>query len=145
MLAIVIDSTSGLTRSEAKELGVTVVPTYYSVDGHANEERFADECAGYEPQLGSDAMLHTEPAFPDAYLDAFSEALAKGDDVLCITLSSRLSAGHRSAEVARSMLLGTSALRYPSRSSVATSTRALPWPTCTCCAAVGASPTRVAP
>ena len=107
MLAIVIDSTSGLTRSEATELGVTVVPTYYSVDGHANEERFANECAGYESQLGADAMLHTEPAFPDAYLDAFSEALAKGDDVLCITLSSRLSAGHRSAEVARNLLLGT--------------------------------------
>ena len=45
MLAIVTDSTCGLTRAEATELGVTVVPMAYTVDATWHEEAFVGEGA----------------------------------------------------------------------------------------------------
>ncbi len=106
MLAIVTESTSGITREEADELGVTIVPTYYVVDGVSRKEEYADECGDYASLFAGDLITHSEPAFPNSYVEAFSEAFAKGYDVLCITISSRLSAGYRSALNAKKFFFG---------------------------------------
>lgn len=106
MLAIVTESTSGITRQEAEDLGVTVVPTYYVVDGVSHKEAYADECGDYAGLIESGVLAHSEAAFPNAYVEAFSEAFAKGYDVLCITISSRLSAGYRSALNAKKFFFG---------------------------------------
>ena len=80
MLALVVDSSSALTRGEARQLGATFVPMTYLVDGVSRDEGFMGEngdCAELlaEERIGGTAGV---PA-------------ARGDDVLCITLSAKLS------------------------------------------------------
>lgn len=106
MLTIVTESSSGLTRDEAEELGVTLIPTYYSVDGVTHRELYTNECGNYREFLRPELTMHTEPAFPQVYVEAFSKAFAQGNDVLCITISSRLSAGDRSALNAEKFFYG---------------------------------------
>lgn len=106
MLTIVTESSSGLTRDEAEELGVTLIPTYYSVDGVTHRELYTNECGNYREFLCPELTMHTEPAFPQVYVEAFSKAFAQGNDVLCITISSRLSAGYRSALNAEKFFYG---------------------------------------
>ena len=106
MLTIVTESSSGLTRDEAEELGVTLIPTYYTVDGVTHRELYTNECGNYREFLRPELTMHTEPAFPQVYVEAFSKAFAQGNDVLCITISSRLSAGYRSALNAEKFFYG---------------------------------------
>lgn len=100
MLALVTDSTCGLTRNEAAELGVDVVPMGYVSELGRREEGFVGENGDYAPLLASGARVATEAVRPSAFEHAFRRHLRAGDEVLCITISSRLSGTFRSAEQA---------------------------------------------
>lgn len=98
MLSIVTDSTCGLTRVEASELGVTMVPMAYTVDGAWHEEGFVGEGDGYAELVGGRHRVATHAARTSAFERAFKGLLDAGDEVVCLTISSRLSGAHRSAE-----------------------------------------------
>lgn len=98
MLAIVTDSTCGLTRIEATELGVTVVPMSYTVNSRWHEEGFVGENGNYAASFSAGAHVATHAAGASAFARAFRERFDAGDDVLCLTISSRLSGAHRAAE-----------------------------------------------
>lgn len=100
MLALVTDSTCGLTRNEAAELGVDVVSMGYVSDLGHREELFVGENGDYAAALGSGRGVSTEAVRPSAFERVFRRHLDAGDEVLCITISSRLSGALRSAEQA---------------------------------------------
>lgn len=100
MLALVTDSTCGLTRNEAAELGVDVLPMGYAVGGARHAEGFVGENGDYAPALAGGGLVTTEAVRPSAFERAFRRHLDAGDDVLCLTISSRLSGAFRSAEQA---------------------------------------------
>ena len=100
MLALVTDSTCGLTRVEADELGVIVLPMTYSVDGVRYSEAPVGENGDYGSLISAGSRVETEAVHPSAFERVFRERLAAGDDVLCVTISSRLSGTFRSAEEA---------------------------------------------
>lgn len=100
MLAIVTDSTCGLTASEAAELGVTVVPMTYVTDTERHEEGFVGENGDYAALFARSHRVATEAVRSSAFERVFRERLDAGDDVLCTTISSRLSGTFRSAEEA---------------------------------------------
>lgn len=99
---IVTDSAADLTTAQASELGVTVVPLLIRfgddeyIDGvDLSAEQF------YAKMAGSDVLPSTAAPSPGAFEKAFREAGADGSQVVCINLSSALSATMASAESAR--------------------------------------------
>ncbi|HOJ47774.1 MAG TPA: DegV family protein [Bacillota bacterium] len=105
MIAIVTDSTACLTRKEAGAYGVRIVPHTYIVEGRAYKETYADTFAEINPILNTKntVMSTRQPEVEDFY-SAFSQLLAKGYDILCVTLSSRLSSAYYNAVLARRQL-----------------------------------------
>ena len=98
MLAIVTDSTCGLTRAEAAELGVTVVPMSYTVDAVWHEEGFVGEGEDYAALLGGSHHVATHAVRTSVFEGVFRDLVGAGNDVLCLTISARLSGAFRSAE-----------------------------------------------
>lgn len=104
MIAIVTDSTVCLTKKEAIAFGVRIVPHTYIVDGKAYKETYADTFAGMHPVLSANKEVSTLQPDVEDFHAAFSQLLKKGYDILCVTISSRLSSAYYNAVLARKQL-----------------------------------------
>ena len=104
MTAIVADSSAYLTRAEADSLGVTIVPMTYSVEGGGlYTEDYVDANGEYEALIAQNIdRMHTSQATMSAFMSTFDDLLAEGHDVLCLTISSRLSGTYANARMAAS-------------------------------------------
>lgn len=100
MIAIVTDSTSYITRKEAQQLGVHLVPVTYTVDGRPFNELHVDQNGAFEQLIAQGKELRTAQTPLATFLSTFEELLAQGYDILCITLSSRLSGTYSTASMA---------------------------------------------
>ena len=101
-VVIVTDSIANLTRELVEQYGIKIVPISICfrdkvyrdwVDITPNE--------AYELVLQDPEHFTTSPASPGCYLEAYREASNKTKNILCITLSSKLSTGYDMACVAR--------------------------------------------
>lgn len=103
-VAIVTDSASDLTAELAAEHGVTVVPlivSFGSEDFQSGVELSMDDFYHRLTAPGA-AFPKTAACSPGAFAAAFTRLLDAGHEaVVCITVGSRLSATHQSAEIAR--------------------------------------------
>lgn len=104
MFAIVTDSSAYLTRQQAERLGVRVLPMLYSVSGRPFSEGYQDENGRYKELIAQKKDLHTSQVPSASFLSAFNELLRRGVDVLCLTISSRLSGTYSSALMAAKAL-----------------------------------------
>ncbi len=104
MLALVTDSTAALSRDEARALGVDVVETAYVVDGRRYLERYMGESGDYASLFRGASEVRSEAVRPSGFLRAARSHMEAGDDVLIVTISSRLSGAYRSALEAASSL-----------------------------------------
>jgi DegV family protein with EDD domain len=97
---VVTDSACDLTKERAAELGVEVVP----LSIRFGDEEYTDGVdlsveQFYEKLAASEALPETAAPAPGAFADAFRKAKAEGaDSVICINLSSDLSATLQSAQ-----------------------------------------------
>jgi DegV family protein with EDD domain len=96
---IVTDSAADIPPEQATELGITVVP----LSIRFGDEEFTDGVdltakQFYEKMATTDVFPSTAAPAPGAFEKAIREAGAGGDPVLCINLSSALSATMQSAE-----------------------------------------------
>ncbi|MDL2218401.1 DegV family protein [Christensenellaceae bacterium OttesenSCG-928-M15] len=99
MIVIVIDSTACMTREEARKLGVVCVPMTYTLDGTAYTERFVDANGNYDRLIENARDQKTSQASIDAYYKLFRGLLDANYEVLCLTISSRLSGTYSNASV----------------------------------------------
>ena len=99
MIVIVTDSSACLTREEAERLGVVMVPMTYSWGSSASQpERYVDENGAFERLIDQyPTQMHTSQASMAAFVAAFQEALDEGSDILCLTMSSRMSGTYSNA------------------------------------------------
>lgn len=104
MIKIITDSSSDITPLRAKELGVEVVPlkiifgeTSYRDGVDISVDEFYEKLASYE------ALPTTSQPSPEDFLVIFEDAKAKGDTVIAITLSSKLSGTCQSAIIAKGL------------------------------------------
>lgn len=109
MLKIVTDSTCGLTRREADALGVDILPMTYIVSGIRKRELPLGENGDYGKLLANAGTVTTEAVRSLAFAKQFQRLLKRGCEVLCITISSRLSGTYRSAVKAAEVCNGESA------------------------------------
>ena len=100
-IRLVTDSASDFTKEEAKALGITIVPltvtfgdTSYQDCFELNHEQF------FEKLIETDDLPTTSQIPPYEYGKVFEEISDNGDDILCITLSSKLSGCFQSANIA---------------------------------------------
>lgn len=108
MLALVVDSSSALTREEARQLSAEFVPMTYQVDGVVHDEGFLGENAGYPELLAEGRISGTAGVPAERFVPVFRELTDRGDDVLCITISAKLSStclhAREAADLVRSEL-----------------------------------------
>ncbi|MGN0311523.1 MAG: DegV family protein [Lachnospiraceae bacterium] len=90
-IAIMTDSNSGITQSEAKELGITVLPMPFMIEGETYFEEISLSQTEFYNMLGEGVDISTSmPAVGDT-LDTWNELLKDHDEVVYIPMSSGLS------------------------------------------------------
>lgn len=100
-IRIITDSASDITQAEAKAWGIQVMPLR-TIFG---QEEFLDGVTidhqqFYQRLVESDVLPTTSQLTPFQYEEVFREAAEAGDQVVCITLSSKLSGSFQSASIA---------------------------------------------
>lgn len=98
---IITDSASDVSQAQAKAWGITVLPLKIRF----NEEEFLDGVdltnhAFYERLIESDTIPKTSQIPPYEYEQAFAAAADRGEEVLCLCLSSGVSGCFQSACIA---------------------------------------------
>ena len=101
-VAVVTDSISCLTKELVNEYGVLIVPIRLLVQGKVYRDLVdISPSEAYELFMQEPESFNTSPASPGHYLEAYHEASKRVQNVLCITLSSKLSTGYEMARVAK--------------------------------------------
>lgn len=98
-IAVVTDSNSGITQSQAKELGIYVLPMPFMI----NEETFYEDITLTQEQfyekLKEGANVITSQPTPDSVMKMWEELLAEYDEIVHIPMSSGLSGSCQSASM----------------------------------------------
>lgn len=98
MIAIVVDSTAYMTAKEAQALGVRNAPNSYSFNGRSYSEGFIDDDDQFSALLAErEADCVTFKPEVSVFSAVFRELTEKGFDVLCLTISSRMSSTWKNA------------------------------------------------
>ncbi len=96
-IAIITDSNSGITQSQAQELGVFVVPMPFRI----NDEDFFEDINLNQEQfyqkLAEDASVSTSQPSPDSLMTLWDKVLTDYDQIIYIPMSSGLSGSCQSA------------------------------------------------
>jgi len=100
MITIVTDSSSYFKKNEAQELGIKIVPINYTVNGQSYSESYSDQNGDFENLLKGIGRYATSHPNMSAFLSTFEEELHNGNEILCITISSRLSGAYGTAHIA---------------------------------------------
>jgi len=99
--AIVTDSVSNLTPEMIEKYRITIVPINICFRGEIYRDMLdVSTSEAYEMVLQDPDNFSTSPASPGHYLEAFREASKQAKNILCITLSSKLSTGYNVARLA---------------------------------------------
>ena len=102
MIAIVTDSTAYLTHEEAVALGVVVVPMSYSF---SDNQSFNEGCIEADTRAEQEVAehidtVHTSQASLNGFINTFKRLKSAGYEILCLTISSRLSGTYANAVLA---------------------------------------------
>jgi len=101
-VAIVTDSIACLTRELVEQYGVGIVPIRLLIQGKVYRDLVdITPSEAYEMFMQDPESFNTSPASPGHYLEAYREASNRVNNILCITLSSKLSTGYNMARVAK--------------------------------------------
>ncbi len=96
-IAIITDSNSGVTQSQAEELGIFVVPMPFRIN---DEDYFEDINLTQEQfyeKLAQDASVSTSQPSPDSLMTLWDKVLKDYDQIIYIPMSSGLSGSCQSA------------------------------------------------
>ena len=99
MVKIIVDSTADMTPEVAQRVGIVPLTLHFGEKEYVsgvdiNGRQF------YEMLVESDTLPTTSQATPYDFADAFTKATADGSEVVCLTLSAKLSGTHQSAVIA---------------------------------------------
>jgi len=101
-VTIVTDSIACLTRELIEQYGILIVPIRLLVQGKVYRDLVdITPSEAYELFLKDPESFNTSPASPGYYLEAYHEASNKTKNILCITLSSKLSTAYDVACIAK--------------------------------------------
>lgn len=90
-VAILTDSNSGITQSQAEQMGVTVIPMPFFIDGVEYLEGISLSQEEFYERLSNDAEISTSQPSVGTLQDYFDRLLKEYDEVVFIPMSSGLS------------------------------------------------------
>ena len=90
-IAIVTDSNSGITRSQAKELGISVVPMPFMINGETYFEEITLTRDEFYKCMAENADITTSQPSPDSIIQLWDNLLTSHDEIVHIPMSSGLS------------------------------------------------------
>ena len=106
-IKILIDSASDITKEEAKNYGIELIPLIVNIEGKdyfdgvdLNANEF------YEKLVECNEIPKTSQITPSRFIEKIDEMLLNDDQILIITLSSKLSGTYSSAVIASLEYLG---------------------------------------
>ena len=98
MVRIVTDSTSDLTGEIARALSITVVPLYVNFGNESYQDNVDLTTDEFYRKLASSAILPTTSSpSPGSFADVYDRLAEETDEILTITISSKLSASYKTA------------------------------------------------
>ncbi|MBR1741727.1 MAG: DegV family protein [Lachnospiraceae bacterium] len=98
-IAILTDSNSGMTREEAKEYGVSVIPMPFLIDGETYYEGVDFSQADFYRKLKEDSEISTSQPSPENVTKEWDRLLSEADSVVYIPMSSGLSGSCQTARM----------------------------------------------
>lgn len=104
MLGIIVDSTAYLTKKEAHLYGIQVLPARYFIDGILHREQYIDSLSDDDEKnysLSSNLATRHTPTF--VFANLFHQLLLMDYDILCLTISSKMSSAFETAKRAAAM------------------------------------------
>ena len=90
-VAVITDSNSGITQSQAKELGIQVVPMPFFVNGETYYEDISMTQEEFYKYLAEGAEVTTSQPSPDTLMNLWNDTLKEYDEIVYIPMSSGLS------------------------------------------------------
>ena len=96
-VAIITDSNSGITQSQAKELGIMVVPMPFYINEEVYYEDITMTQEEFYKYLSQDVDVKTSQPTPESLFKYWDEALETHDEVVYIPMSSGLSSSCHTA------------------------------------------------
>lgn len=96
-IAIVTDSNSGITQAQAKELGISVVPMPFMIDGETYYEEITLSRDDFFKKLEDNADISTSQPSPDSIIQLWDNLLNSYDEIIHIPMSSGLSGSCQTA------------------------------------------------
>lgn len=101
-ITIITDSLACLTRDQVDQYGITIVPiSIYFRDKVYRDWVDISPNDAYKLFQEDPESFTTSPASPAQYVEAYRQASKRADNILCITVSSKLSTENSVAHVAR--------------------------------------------
>lgn len=96
-IAISTDGNSGLTRKEAADLGITIIPTPIIIDGEIYLEDISLTQDFFYEKLTGNSHVSTSQPSPDSLKEHWDKLLEEYDEVVYIPISSGLAAAYDTA------------------------------------------------
>ncbi len=96
-IAIITDSNSGILQSEAKELGIFVLPMPFFIDEKLHREEIDLSQEAFYQILSEDGDVSTSQPSPADITDLWDEVLKSYDEIVHIPMSSGLSGSCQTA------------------------------------------------
>lgn len=100
-MKIIIDSMSDIQPHEAQAHQMDMAPLHVLFGTHSYLDGVTISREAFYKRLESGELPKTSQATPDSFDKLFRKALSEGEEVLCITGSSKVSGTHQSAMIAR--------------------------------------------
>ena len=90
-IAVVTDSNSGITQAQAKEMGITVLPMPFMIDGETYYEDITLTQEQFYQRLKGNSDISTSQPTPDSIMKLWDELLKEYDQIVHIPMSAGLS------------------------------------------------------
>ena len=90
-IAVVTDRNSGITQIQAKEMGITVLPMPFMIDGETYYEDITLTQEQFYRKLKDNSDISTSQPTPDSIMKMWDELLKEYDQIVHIPMSSGLS------------------------------------------------------
>lgn len=105
MIRILVDTAADYTVEEIKEKGFELVPMHITIGDKDYKDTFElTKDRFYELLQESEEFSKTSQPTPQDFVEAFEDVKEKGDELICILLSSGLSGTCQSAALAKSIV-----------------------------------------
>lgn len=105
MIRILVDTSSDYTVEEIKAKGMELAPLHITIGESDYRDAYdLSKDKFYELLTSSEEVPKTSQPTPQDFVDIFEEVQEKGDELICILLSSKLSGTFQSAALAKSIV-----------------------------------------